>query len=406
MKYILIIGDGMADYPIKDLQGRTPLEVANHPNMDEIASRGKCGLLRTIPQGMEPGTDTAILSILGYDIEKHHYARGAIEALATGVELHEHDLALRCNLVTIENGVLVDHSAGGISTPEAKELINALADEFGKSSEIEFYQGVGHRHIAVLRGGKFTTEIKCVPPHNAIGKPISHLLVKPTSKNGIATAKLLNEIMVNSYYVLHRHPINIARVKSGEKPAEMICFWGPGKRTETLTPIERKYGISCAVISAINLVKGIGFLTGMHIVNVPGATGSYNTNYEGKADYALQSLRDHDMVLVHIEAPDEASHKGDYELKIKTIEEMDRRLVGRILDNIESISQDYVISVLADHVTSVATKKHATDPVPFAIYSSLAREENRVVHFNEHTVTKGICTFAQESFMTLLLQAR
>ena len=385
MKYILIIGDGMADYPVNDLNGKTPLQVANHPYMDEIVSKGICGTLKTIPKGMQANTDVAILPILGYNPKKLSVGRGPLEAASMGVRLDEDEIVLRCNLITEKDGVLLDYSAGHITTPEAKKLIESVDSLLGRRGEISFYNGVSYRHLLVLKGKGYSDKINCFPPHDVMNTDITKIMVKPTTKDGNKTATLLNNLILRSKEILRDNPVNKERVKAGKNPANMIWPWGQGKKPKFVT-LQERFHIKGVVISAVDVIKGMGVYAGMDVINVPGATGYVDTNYEGKAAYALESLKDHDFVLVHVEAPDEAGHTGDSALKIKTIQDLDRRLIGRIMSNLRG---DYTIAVLADHMTPVATRTHAADPVPFAMYSTINELKSRITHFDEESVKKA-----------------
>ena len=387
MKYIVIVGDGMADYPIEELGNKTPLEAADKPNMDFIASEGKVGIIKTVPNGMPPDSAVANLAILGYDPRKYFTGRGPLEAGAMGIELGEHDVAFRCNLVTEGDGKMLDYSGGHISTEESAQLL----EEVKKFNIGEFYVGVSYRHVFVLRGSD--VHAGCSPPHNIVGEPISEHLIKSNDE----TSRKLNELMLASRGILSRHPVNIKRTELGKNPANMIWFWSPGGRPK-LERFEEKYGLKGTMISAVNLIKGIGVYAGMEMVDVPGATGYYDTNYEGKADYALRALETNDFVYVHVEAPDEAGHAGDAEQKIRTIEDLDRRLLGRILDKAEGCK----IAVLPDHPTPIRVKTHVSDPVPFAIYAPGSKGDK--LKFDERSGKKGSLGFiAGEKFMGLLL---
>ena len=401
MKYILVIGDGMADYPVNMYGGKTPLEVADHPWMDKIASAGICGTIQTIPKGMDTGSDVAILSILGYNPKKYHSGRGPLEAVGVGIKLKTNDIAFRCNLITEENGFLKDYSAGHIETKEAEKLINFLNNKLGKKDEIFFYKGVGYRHILILTGKKFSEKVVCTPPHDAVGKKISEILIKPASKSAVKTAEFLNRLMFESKNFLSNHPINLRRIAEGKNPANMVWFWSPGKKPR-IPSFKSKFGVKGAVISAVNIVKGIGACLGFKIVKVPGITGYFDTNYEGKADYTLKTLKTHDFVLVHVEAPDEAGHLGDFKLKVKTIEDLDKRLIGRIMKNLK---EDYTIAVLADHATPIQTKTHTRDPVPFAVYSTLIHKKDYLKkHFSEKEAKKSGINLQGTRFMPMFLK--
>ncbi len=385
MKYILVIGDGMSDVGLKELEGRTPLQVAKHPNMDLIASKGVTGLLKTIPPESSPGTEVAFMSIFGYDPRRFNPGRGPLEAAGIGVDLGEDDVALRCNLVTVADGVLVDHSAGHISTEESRDLLEAVKERYDSAGEVEFYPGVSYRHLLVLRGEEHSDRIVCTPPHDFLNTPVNEILVKAVDKEGRLTADMLNRMIVGSEKILQDHPVNRARIEAGKKPGHMIWPWGQGRRPRFRTLIET-WGVRGAVISAVHIVNGVGRFLGMDIVQVPGVTGYFDTNFEGKADYALESLKDHDMVLVHVEAPDEASHVGDCGLKVKSIEDLDSRLLGRLLRGLE---EDYTLVVMPDHTTQTSDGAHSRSPVPFAIYSTQNRGGDGVNRFDEVSVKEG-----------------
>ncbi|MBI4344397.1 MAG: cofactor-independent phosphoglycerate mutase [Euryarchaeota archaeon] len=357
MKYVVVVGDGMADYPLENLGGKTPLQATEKPHMDEMARRGKCGLLRTVPEGMEPGSDVANLAILGYDPRKYYTGRGPLEAASIGVELGPGDLAFRCNLVTEEHGVLTSSNADHITTEEAKLLIEVLRGAFGDYGE--FYPGVSYRHLFVLRECR-EDKIVTTPPHDIVGEEIGRHMVGPDGP----LARRLNELILSSKSFLERHEANLARAKAGKRPGNMVWLWGQGRRPR-MESFQKRFGIAGSVISAVDLVKGIGILLGMEVPKVPGATGYYDTNYEGKADYALRALEERDFAYVHVEAPDEAGHAGDLERKIEAIEALDRRLLGRLLDG---LGEEAAIALLPDHPTPINLRTHVTDPVPFALY--------------------------------------
>lgn len=396
MKYVVVVGDGMADYPLEELGGKTPLQVAEKPNMDWIASHGRNGLLKTVPRGMEPDSDIAIMSIMGYNPMKYHTGRGPLEAVGIGVKLRKEDLAFRCNLITEERGILTDYSAGHITTEEAEGLIKAVKEAYRHLGD--FYAGVGYRHLFVMRNAPRGSEkLKTAPPHEIVGERVSEHLVRPKNDK---VAKVLNEMILNSKQILSSHPINIARIKRGGRPANMIWLWGQGKKPRMETIAER-YGIKGAIVSAVNLVKGIGICAGMDKLEVPGATGYYDTNYENKARFGLRALKDHDLVFIHVEAPDEAGHAGDIERKIEAIENIDSRLLGKILNGLKD---EYAISILADHPTPIKVRVHVPDPVPFAIYSTKDQKDD-VKSFDESSVKGGSLGILEgHKFMDKLLQ--
>jgi 2,3-bisphosphoglycerate-independent phosphoglycerate mutase len=401
MKYILIVGDGMADYPIPQLDNKTPLQVAHKPNMDAIAAKGRNGLLKTVPDGMTPGSDVAILSVLGFSPKQYYTGRGAFEAAARGIHLNGHDVAFRCNLITEKNGVLVDYSAGHITSKESHQLIEAVKKACEKRGEIEFYPGLDYRHFLILRNAPLALQVECTPPHDAVGTEIASVLPKAKSPEAEKTADLLREAIRKSQDVLASHPVNLARQKSGRNSGNMIWPWGGGEKP-SMPSFKEKYGLKAAVISAVDLVKGIGVYTGMQVINVPGATGREDTNYEGKADAALKALEDNDFVFVHVEAPDEAGHVKDYRLKVETIEDLDRRLLGRVLNGLK---EPYAIAVLPDHPTPIEIGTHAKDPVPFAIQSPRL-EADGVQKFDEVSAKNGgFGLVEQEGVVALLISS-
>jgi len=399
MKYLLIVGDGMADYPVPELNDKTPLQAANKPNMDMIAAKGRNGLLKTVPNGLTPGSGTAILSVLGYDPTRYYTGRGPFEAAARKIKLDENDVAYRCNLITEKDGILIDYSADHISNNESAELIEALKRKMEKPGEVEFFAGLSYRHFLILRNYMHKEIIECTPPHDAIGTEISKILPQANSEEEKSTVDLLNRLILDSKKVLENHPVNVARKKSGKRQGNMIWPWGGGK-TPVMPTFKEKYGVTSAVISAVDLVKGIGVYAGMKIVDVPGATGLYDTNYEGKAEYALEALENNDVVFVHVEAPDEAGHSRDYGLKVKTIEDLDKRLLGHILDELK---EECVVAVLPDHPTPIRIGTHTRDPVPFAIYSPIVKADG-VKQFDEDSAKKGGFGLIEgEAFMSFFL---
>ncbi len=365
MKYAILIGDGMADFPLDELEGRTPLDVADVPNMDEIVRRGVIGMVSTTPEGYPPGSYSGNMSLLGYDPRKYYCGRAPIEAANIGVELGDDDVAFRCNCVTLADGKMDDFSAGKISTEEAAELIAALDETLGRDG-ISFHAGTSYRHLTVFGPPALSVaeldalaETKCTPPHDISGQAVEGYL---PSGNG---ARLLRDIMEKSVGVLNGHPVNKRRERENKPPANSVWFWGQGRRPRM--PLFRNvYGVNGAVISAVDLVKGFGRCLGLDVVEVPGATGYLDTNYAGKGEYALKVLEGHDWVYLHVESPDEASHEGSAKLKIRAIEDFDRHVVGTVLRGIETFG-DYRIMVLPDHITSIATRTHAGEPFPYAM---------------------------------------
>jgi len=382
MKHIIFLIDGAADHPVKELDGKTPLMVANKPNIDMLARKGRCGMLETVPKGVSTDSAIANLSILGYDLDKCYQGRAVLEAANMGVELEEGDVALRCNLITVEDNKIKDYSAGHISDEEAAELIRAVEQSLG-NDKIKFYAGVSYRHLLVLKSDGFSTDIECYPPHDHPGEQVSRLMVKAKSEQGEKTAALLNKLILNSNSILEKHPVNVKRIKEGKNPANMIWTWSPGKKPKMKT-FQELFGVNGAVISAVDLINGLGIYAGFDVIRVKGATGLWDTNYEGKADACIKALEDHDLVYVHVEGIDEASHEGDLKLKIKTIEDFDKRLVGRVLENIK----DVCIAVLPDHLTPVEHKTHIDGPVPFLIYKP-GKKGDGVKRFDEESCKNG-----------------
>ncbi len=365
MKYLIILGDGMSDEPLPDFGGKTPLQLAQKPNIDWLAKEGQNGLLSTVPETMHPGSEIANMAVLGYDVEKVYEGRGVLEAASMGVELQPGDLALRCNLLTIEKGILENHSAGHISNEEAAELIHFLNEKLG-NDEVRFYPGVSYRHLLVVKGGK--KELDCTPPHDVPGTPFQEVMVKPLVESAVKTAELLNDLILKSQEILADHPVNIRRKKEGKAAATSIWLWSPGYKPQMPT-LKEMFGLEkSAVISAVDLIQGIGVYAGMEVIHVEGATGLYNTNYEGKAQATVDALKKNDFVYLHIEASDEAGHEGDVELKIQTIEYLDSRVVKYILEEVGKMDEPVAIAVLPDHPTPCALKTHTREPVPFLIY--------------------------------------
>jgi len=384
MKYILVVGDGMADNPVPELGGKTPLQVANKPNMDSIAAKGQSGLLRTVPEECIAGSDTAICSLMGYDPRVYCTGRGPLEAPTRGIKLGKNDAAYRCNLITEADQAILDYSSGHITSEEASELIKAVSAALDKPGKIEFYTGMGYRHFLILRNFRHPDLIECAPPHDAIGMKVSAMLPKAKKPEAEKDARLLTNLIMGSRDILRNHPVNVAREKAGKRPGNLIWPWGGGKKPSMPT-LKEKYGLRGAVISAVDLVKGIGTYAGMEIIKVPGATGMWDTDYEAKADAALKALQSVDLVFVHVEAPDEAGHVKDCKLKVKTIEDLDKRLLGRILRGLKG---PYVISISPDHPTPVGTGTHSRNPVPFAIKSPGLKPDG-VKKFDEESVKEG-----------------
>ena len=401
MKYVLVIGDGMADYPVPELAGKTPLQVACKPNMNSIAAEGRSGLLKTIPDSCPAGSDTAILSVLGYKPDQLRIGRGALEAAARGIKLEQHDAAFRCNLITEENGVLADYSAGHITTKEAGQLIAAVKDALEKPGEIEFYSGLDYRHFLVMRDLPNPELIECALPHDVIGQRIEAVLPKAKSKKVEKATQLLRKTILDSKPILEAHPVNIARRKAGKRMGNMVWPWGGGSKPSMPT-FKEQFGLRGAVISAVDLVKGIGLYAGMQVIKVPGATGMYDTNFEGKAQAALKALEANDFVFVHVEAPDEAGHERDYVKKVKAIEDLDKRFLGQLL---KGLREPYAIAVSPDHPTPITVGTHTRDSVPFAIKSPFLASDG-VQKFDEISARSGGFGLVEDrSLVSLLIAA-
>ena len=398
MKYILVVGDGMADYPIPELGNQTPLQTARKPNMDSIAARGRSGLIKTVPDELTPGSDAAILSVLGYDPRIYCTGRGPLEAPSRGIKLCENDTAYRCNTITEKDGAILDYSAGHITTEESSQLITEVKQALEKPGEVEFYSGLDYRHFLIMRNFPHPEQIVCTPPHDAIGVKVSEVLPKAKVPEAEKNAQLLRDLINGSRKILQSHPVNVAREKAGKRPGNLIWPWGGGKKPSMPT-LKEKYGINAAVVSAVDLVKGIGTYAGMQIINVQGATGLYNTNYEGKADAALKALKTNDLVFVHVEAPDEAGHIKDYNLKVKTIEDLDKRCLGKILNGLK---EPYAIAILPDHPTPIKIGTHSRDPVPFAIASPSLKPDG-VKKFDEFSAKKGAFGLIEDDYLLSIL---
>ncbi|MFA5114716.1 MAG: cofactor-independent phosphoglycerate mutase [Candidatus Omnitrophota bacterium] len=363
MKYAVLVADGMADYPLKELDGHTPLEVARKPHMDFIARSGMLGRVRTIPLKASPGSDVANISILGYEPARFYTGRGPLEAANLGVELADDDVAFRCNLITAADNKLIDYSAGHIGSEEAANLIRFIDKRLG-SERFRFYPGVSYRHLMVAKAGirDGLDALKCRPPHDIINRDINANL--PSGKG----AEDIIGLMQESRSLLESHEINLVRIDLKENPANMIWLWGQGKKP-SMPGFQDKYGLKGSVISAVDLIRGLGRILGLGVVKVEGATGYYDTNYQGKAEAALKCLEDDDFVFVHVEAPDEAGHNGDIREKILAIERFDQFIVGPIVEEFKD-KDNFRMVVLPDHATPISLRTHTSDIVPFAIYGS------------------------------------
>lgn len=369
MKSIIILGDGMADTPIAALGGKTPLMAANTPHMDKLATLGKNGMLSTVPLDMPPGSEVANLAVLGYDVREVYSGRGVLEAAAIGIDVQPEDLVMRCNLICVNDGVIKNHSAGHISTEEAAILIEALNAAFA-DERIRFYPGVSYRHIMILKHG--SADVRLTPPHDVPGTAFRDVFPFAAEYKGISnppgeTSAILQDIILRSQELLKDHPVNQQRIAAGKDPANSVWFWSAGTKPRMKT-YQELYGKSGAVISAVDLLHGIGVYAGFRILRVEGATGLYNTNYEGKVQAALDAIREVDMVYLHIEAADEAGHEGDVELKIKCIEAIDSRVLKPVLEFAQNSGEEIAVALLPDHPTPCAIRTHTHEPIPFVIY--------------------------------------
>ncbi len=385
MKYVIIVGDGMADYPLTTIGGKTPLMLANKPNLDWLASHGEFGLVKTIPEGFDPGSEIANLSIFGYDPKRFYTGRGPLEAASLGVRLNSGDIAFRLNLVTLSfrdhKVFMEDFSAGHITDKEAREIINDLDNKL-RTEVINIYPGLSYRHLMVIRDGisKFPDieNLKLTPPHDIMGMEIESYLPNSNESQGV---KEIIRLMEESQRILKDHPVNLRRRKQGLLQANSIWLWGQGRYPEMDT-LRSRFGIDGYVISAVHLIKGIGILAGLDVMAVPGITGYFDTNYEGKGLYALRGLENRDFIYIHVESPDEAGHIGDLKLKVKAIEDFDEKVVGTVLKGIKKF-KEYKIMVLPDHPTPLSLRTHARDPVPYVIYSSDMKEGDSKRRFDE-----------------------
>lgn len=399
MKTIIVLGDGMADEPIEKLGGKTPLQYADTPNMDYLAANGVTGRLKTVADGFHPGSEVANMSVLGYDLPTVYEGRGVLEAASMGVQLAPDEIAMRCNLVCIEKDILKNHSAGHITTQEADELIKFLNKQLG-TENIHFYTGVSYRNLLVIKGGN--KHLKCTPPHDVPLQPFRPLLIQPEVQEAEETAKLLNELILKSQEILESHPVNRKRIAAGKDPANSIWPWSPGNRPAMKT-MKEMYGIDGAVISAVDLIRGIGVYAGLDVIHVDGATGLYDTNYEGKAAAAIKALKEKDFVYLHVEASDEAGHEGDVELKIKTIENLDKRTIQPIIQETSQWDEPVSIAVLPDHPTPCAIRTHTYEPVPFLIYRK-GITPDPVTRFDEFAVKNGrFGILEKDEFIRILL---
>lgn len=406
MKHIIILGDGMADWPVDSLGGKTLLQAADTPNMDRLARMGRTGRLVTVADGFHPGSEVANMSVLGYNLPRVYEGRGPLEAASIGVDLKPGEMAMRCNIICIEGDHIKNHSAGHITTEEADELVRYLQEQLG-DDRIRFYTGVQYRHLLVVRGGD--KRIDCTPPHDVPLKPFRPLMVKPqvgtehiSVPEGNAdltpaqTAELLNDLILRSQELLKNHPVNLKRMAEGKDPANSIWPWSPGYRpqmepfSQTFPQVKRG-----AVISAVDLINGIGYYAGLRRLNVEGATGLYDTNYENKVAAALEALKTDDFVYLHVEASDEAGHEGDIALKMRTIENLDKRAVGPIYEAVKDWDEPVAIAVLPDHPTPCKLRTHTAEPVPFLVWYP-GIEPDEVQTFDEVAACNGIYGLMKE----------
>lgn len=404
MKHLIILGDGMADWAVPSLGNKTLLQYADTPYMDRLAKMGKTGMLKTVADGFHPGSEVANMSVMGYDLPTVYEGRGVLEAASIGVDLQPDDMAMRCNLVCVEGELLKNHSAGHISTEDADVLIKYLEEKLG-SDKVHFYTGVQYRHLLVVKGED--KHVACVPPHDVPLKPFRPNLVKALRPEAEETAALLNDLIMKSQELLANHPLNLKRVAEGKDPANSIWPWSPGYRPK-MEPLSDKYPSikKGSVITAVDLIRGIGHYAGLRCIDVEGATGLYNTNYEGKAQAAIEALKTDDFVYLHIEASDEAGHEGDVPLKLKTIEYLDRRAVGPIYEAVKDWDEPVAIAVLPDHPTPCELRTHTAEPIPFLIYYSGIEPDN-VSTYDEVACQKGeYGLLDKDEFMNLFMDIK
>ena len=394
MKHIIILGDGMADWPSASLGNQTLLQYSHTPYMDMLASKGRTGKLITVADGFHPGSEVANMSVMGYNLPKVYEGRGPLEAASIGVELQPGDMAMRCNIVCIEGDILKNHSAGHISTEDADVLVKYLQEHLG-DERVQFHTGVQYRHLLVIKGGN--KQIDCTPPHDVPLHPFRPLMVKAEAPEAQETADLINDLILKSQELLKNHPLNLKRMAEGKDPANSIWPWSPGYRPQ-MEPLSVMYPSirKGSVISAVDLINGIGVYAGLRRISVEGATGLYDTNYENKVSAALEALKTDDLVYLHIEASDEAGHEGNFELKQLTIENLDKRAVGPIYEAVKDWEEPVAIAVLPDHPTPCELRTHTAEPVPFLIYYP-GIEPDGVQTFDEVACAEGIYGVMKEN---------
>lgn len=395
MKHLIILGDGMADHPIERLGGKTLLQYAQTPTMDHMAKEGRTGRLMTVPEGYIPGSEVANTAIMGYDLDQVYEGRGPLEAASIGYDMRPDDMAIRCNIITLRDGRILTHNGGNLETEDGDVLIKYLNEHLG-NDRVQFITGIQYRHLLVIRGGN--KHIVCAPPHDHPNEEWRPLLVKPepgyteTDPSRMTpqeTADLLNDLIIRSQDLLQKHPFNIARRERGEREANSIWPWSGGYRPSMKTLMQLYPEVhSGSVISAVDLIRGIGHYAGLDIIKVPGATGLADTNYEGKTEAALKALQTQDFVFLHVEASDEAGHDGNMELKLKTIENLDKRMISTIYNKVKEWDEQIAIAVLPDHPTPVEIRTHVSEPVPFLIWYK-GIEPDGVQQFDEQSTVTG-----------------
>ena len=394
----------MADHKVERLGGKTLLQYADTPYMDMLAKKGRCGRLLTVPDGYQPGSEVANTAIMGYDLDKVYEGRGPLEAASIGYERQPGDMAIRCNIITLDDGKIKNHHGGHLSTEDGTVLINYLNEQLG-NDRVQFIPGIQYRHLLVIRGGN--KHITCSPPHDHPDEPWRPLLVKPEPGFTSETADLINDLIIRSQPLLESHPINRKRKAEGKPMANSIWPWSPGYRPSMQTIPEMFPDVkSGAVISAVDLIRGIGHYAGLRIIKVDGATGLYNTNYEGKAQAAIEALRKDDFVFLHVEASDEAGHDGDLNLKIKTIEDLDRRIVEPIYNEVKTWDEPVCIAVLPDHPTPVEIRTHVQEPVPFVIYYPGIQPDSVMEYDEVSCVSGGYGMLRLQQFMQEFMKIR